>query len=433
MMHGMMITMTPPIGGYTREQCEEDALASGLEPAALYAQVHELCGSRMKDETLDAMMKAHGIDVRGLSKIDKARILVGVTVQPPQPSPVLSSAGASPKSSSPVHSPKKIHSPKALSPTAVAAKGSTLPPPMLSASSSYLGSSRALLRAERDPSTSGPPPTLENPCESGPFRRRISHLSAAVQPLVGPLAMGATAMIGGGATGLAVAQGAAAVGAAGVAAVGGLSASVTTHEHHAQTQEMSRRLQRAAMEQDRKHHTETQGLSAQLQAQAMAQEARQHRQGLWREQQQHESSLYHGARLHEDSLRVNHRLHFEGILATLREQDREADHDLWEQRTERFQMLMTVSGLLISGGFALAVEGQLPTEPGCWDLAGSATSNCSATGRAVMVEVAAVHCTPLSLPHPTHARTSTRPACFRARALRQTSCSRRASACSCAS
>ena len=100
-MHGMMITMTPPIGGYTREQCEEDALASGLEPAALYAQVHELCGSRMKDETLDAMMKAHGIDVRGLSKIDKARILVGVTVQPPQPSPPLPRPSAPPPATCP--------------------------------------------------------------------------------------------------------------------------------------------------------------------------------------------------------------------------------------------------------------------------------------------------------------------------------------------
>ena len=54
-------------------------------------------------------------------------------------------------------------------------------------------------------------------------------------------------------------------------------------------------------------------------------------------------------------------------------------------------MLMTVSSLLIAGSFALAVEGQLPTEPGCWDLLGSGLSNCSATGHVMMVEVAAVH------------------------------------------
>ena len=66
--------------------------------------------------------------------------------------------------------------------------------------------------------------------------------------------------------------------------------------------------------------------------------------------------------LHDASLRVDHRLHFEGILADLREQDREADRDLWEQRTERFQLLLTVSSLLTAGGFALAVEGTLPPE-----------------------------------------------------------------------
>ena len=74
------------------------------------------------------------------------------------------------------------------------------------------------------------------------------------------------------------------------------------------------------------------------------------------------------ATLHAASLRVDHRLHFEGIMADLREQahlrpsphpegasappcgclcplplhlreqDREADRDLWEQRTERFQV-----------------------------------------------------------------------------------------------
>lgn len=79
---------------------------------------------------------------------------------------------------------------------------------------------------------------------------------------------------------------------------------------------------------------------------------------------------------------MDHRLHFEGILADLREQDREADRDLWEQRTERFQMLMTASSLLISGGFTLVIEGQLPPTSGC--LVELRSGSC-------LFEVAALH------------------------------------------
>ena len=52
-------------------------------------------------------------------------------------------------------------------------------------------------------------------------------------------------------------------------------------------------------------------------------------------------------------------------------------------------MLMTVSSLLISGGFALAVEGQLPPEPGCLIRAASETG--------CYIEVAACHYVLLSL------------------------------------
>ncbi|KAL1508595.1 hypothetical protein AB1Y20_004692 [Prymnesium parvum] len=92
-----------------------------------------------------------------------------------------------------------------------------------------------------------------------------------------------------------------------------------------------------------------------------------HRQALMRERQQHKWAMEQERKLHESALRVDHRLHFEGILADLREQDREADRDLWEQRTERFQLLLTVASLLTAGGFTLAVEGQLP--PGATNVA----------------------------------------------------------------
>ena len=464
-----MINLMPINTQYSKEQCQTDALMSGLEPDALYEQICELAGPRMSDETLDSMLRVHGVNVRGLSKVDKARILVGVDIDAPASarppstgtSPLVGPSPASPSSrssapSSPTHNATAgNHLPGTGGRQPAHMALTCMPPPQLSRlGSSYLGlgmASRALLLSEAAadgaagaagaagvpgaPGTASVPgaagaassadgavggatsassPAVDAPCESGTFRRRISHLTAAMQPLVAPLATGAAVMAGGSSSGLAIAQGAAAVGAAGVAAVGGLTASVTTHEHHQQAQEMSRRLQRVAMAQDRQHHAEAQGLSATLQQQSMALDARQHRQGLWREKQQHEASMLQEAQLHSEALRVDQRLHFEGILATLREQDREADHDLWEQRTERFQMLMTVSSLLISGAFALSVEGQLPTDPGCLDLFGSSNRNCDAGSGSgtFMIEIAAVHCARArhaSLPRtPAHTRAQPR-------------------------
>ena len=199
----------------------------------------------------------------------------------------------------------------------------------------------------RQPAPSEPARQVER------IRRLGQHLSATAA--ASRTRAGGPAYSTGGAS-LAVAG---AAGMAGVAAVGGHRRS--RHEHHTQAQDMSAG-QRVALEQDRRLHGEAQGLAAELSREALEQEARLHRQSLWRERRQHDDALAQERALHDASLRVDHRLHFEGILADLREQDREADRDLWEQRTERFQLLLTVSSLLTAGGFALAVEGTLPPE-----------------------------------------------------------------------
>ena len=76
------------------------------------------------------------------------------------------------------------------------------------------------------------------------------------------------------------------------------------------------------------------------------------------------------SKLQDQALYEGKHHHVQAILADLREHDKEADRDLWEQRSERFQTLMTISGLLFAGAFALAVEGQLPGEPGVIDIPG---------------------------------------------------------------
>lgn len=56
--------------------------------------------------------------------------------------------------------------------------------------------------------------------------------------------------------------------------------------------------------------------------------------------------------------------HLQDVTNELREAQKEADRDLMDSRTERFQNLMTVSSLLLAGCFTLAVEGVLPEDPG---------------------------------------------------------------------
>ena len=95
----VIVDATPPIiTNYSRDQCEADALEAGLEPNALYDQVHELSGVRMSERTLDGMLLAHGVDPRTLTnKTDKARVLCGVVVPPGTPLSRSHSGGASPK------------------------------------------------------------------------------------------------------------------------------------------------------------------------------------------------------------------------------------------------------------------------------------------------------------------------------------------------
>jgi len=145
---------------------------------------------------------------------------------------------------------------------------------------------------------------------------------------------------------------------------------------------MSRQLQRIALAQDMKHHEEGLANAAELHRENIAQDREHHLEALRKSQLQHLESIRQERRLYQQARRVDHRLHFEGILADLREQDREADRDLWEQRTERFQMLMTASSLLISGGFTLVIEGQLPPTSGC--LVELRSGSC-------LFEVAALH------------------------------------------
>ena len=102
---------------------------------------------------------------------------------------------------------------------------------------------------------------------------------------------------------------------------------------------------------ENERHKQTQQLTASLQRDAINQDRLLHRDSLRADQE-----------LHRRSIHVDKVLHLKTILTDLLEADKEADRDLWEQRTERFQTLMTVSGLLFAGAFALAVEGDLPRE-----------------------------------------------------------------------
>lgn len=125
------------------------------------------------------------------------------------------------------------------------------------------------------------------------------------------------------------ALGDASIGAATAAGVAAYSNRQGENERHKQTQQLTASLQKDAIDQDRHLHRDA--LRADLE-------------------------------LHRKSIHVDKVLHLKTILTDLLEHDKEADRDLWEQRTERFSTLMTVSGLLFAGAFALAVEGDLPRE-----------------------------------------------------------------------
>lgn len=393
-------TITQPVSPkaslYSQDMCAADAERSGLDAHALRMHVEATLDAQtgLRDEQLDRFLRAHRVTrPDGISRLDKARILAGVPAERVAPGHTLPSPGSGSAPGSPLSS--SAHDDRSTSPPPMSlGRGLVSVPPSsccalatVPPAESSAESSRRRSRSSIHQPVDDEPSATAQPLQTSAARRAVQHLATAVQPLL-PLAAAALST----SSTAAYAQSATAA----AAAVSGYAQSTTTHEHHAQAQEMSRRLQAAAMQQDKLHHEQAQGLSARLQERAMAQDARQHRQSLWTERQQHAQALQQERRLHREALRVDHRLHFEGILATLREQDREADHDMWEQRTERFQMLMTVSSLLTAGSFALAVEGQLPAEPGCWDLHGSNTTDCLATSSelgdpVLMFEVAALH------------------------------------------
>ena len=52
------------------------------------------------------------------------------------------------------------------------------------------------------------------------------------------------------------------------------------------------------------------------------------------------------------------------MTSQLRESQKEADRDLWEQQNTEKQNIMTVAALFMAGAFAMAVEGQLPAYTG---------------------------------------------------------------------
>ena len=52
--------------------------------------------------------------------------------------------------------------------------------------------------------------------------------------------------------------------------------------------------------------------------------------------------MAHGDRFHREEMNVEALQHLQGITGALRENQKEADRDLWEQRTTQYQTMMTV-------------------------------------------------------------------------------------------
>ena len=201
---------------YSAELCAADARASGLDEETLHEQVTQLY-SRFRraappDEPDDLLLQ-------------RARFEAGVeeTLAPTEPAVVtelaLSSPGARP--GSPGDAPSSSRGWKL-------ARESQVKVAALTAVQESL--------------------EQQEPYETSRTRRAVQHLSSAMSPLAavaaGAASAGAVGVVG--------------VAAAGVAAAGGLASSMTTHEHHTQSQAMSRQLQRIALEQDRKLHEEAQ-------------------------------------------------------------------------------------------------------------------------------------------------------------------------------
>ena len=319
---------------YSIKQCITDAEASGLDADTLYEQVTVLRRRLMLgDEPRGAFLLNNS---EGLSYLDQARLLAGVVVGPVDEAAV--EAQAAPAAGGIVSQPAPLPSTKmriaACSPDSALSEAD---PRQQAETGSAAGSSSnrgvgcALVRQHHPfvaaaaagkscaiAVTAEAALELQAPFQTSRMRRAVQHISATVQPLITPMTQGAMALAMSGASSSSLASSVAAAGMAGIAAG---TQSMATHEHHTQSQDMSRNLQRVALEQDRKLHDEAQEYAVRLNKEAMAQEARMHRQGLWRERQHFTASMEQDRELHASSLRVDHRLHFEGILADLREQE----------------------------------------------------------------------------------------------------------------
>ena len=233
---------------YPDELCEADAQASGLEAEALRDQVLELC-ERIRRGDEPPGSPAARLD--GASDLDRARALAGVPMGCVHSSDAANAAHPAPWNRTPASPPAPALGFAGNDSSAAAASGghghwgkvrSTMPLVETNEGAHTRGVFSIADVAEA---------ALEQqkPAESSRYQRAVQHISAAVAPLAQ-----AAAAYGSGGSSMAAA------GVAGIVGVGGgLTQSIATHEHHSQAQEMSRRLQRVALEQERTSHDVTHG------------------------------------------------------------------------------------------------------------------------------------------------------------------------------
>ena len=110
-----------------------------------------------------------------------------------------------------------------------------------------------------------------------------------------------------------------------------------------------RMLAQKALDQNTAIHRQETHVAAEFQAQSLRQDTLLHKLSI-----QHESKLHH------QDLQREAEQHLQDMTNQLREGQKEADRDLWEQQNTEKQSAMTVSALLLGCGFVLAVEGTLP-------------------------------------------------------------------------
>jgi uncharacterized membrane protein YgcG len=81
----------------------------------------------------------------------------------------------------------------------------------------------------------------------------------------------------------------------------------------------------------------------------------------------HDVATTQALRIHSDEIVREAEQHMQDVTSQLREAQKEADRDLWEQLNMEKESTMTVASLFLAGAFALTVEGLLPAETrGLW-------------------------------------------------------------------